>query len=279
MINDFMKNTGSTKQNTFIGLLKPNTVEDIMDYELMLGVKNDNKISYRYNNYGFRCDDFVKNENGKSFLFAGCSETEGAANRLEDTWSKALYDKISESKDLSGFYSVAKSGLNNSSIIKNIFTYISNFGLPEAIFVLFTDEYRFLCWSEEEKEYSYKYTALNTNVASRALGKKNVVKRGDMVNEIKISHAYSIILISILEDFCKINNIKLYWSSWAVDSYKDIAKYLSLDSFVDLTIGNEDIKKFNMKKMKARDHIHYGPDFHSFWADKFYLEFINDKNN
>ena len=37
-----------------------------------------NDITYKYNNYGFRCDDFTDwRENPIRILFAGCSMTEG----------------------------------------------------------------------------------------------------------------------------------------------------------------------------------------------------------
>lgn len=58
-------------------------------------------ITYKYNNYGFRCDDFDHWENYPyRILFAGCSITEGIGVPLEDLWAKKLHkmicDKIGE---------------------------------------------------------------------------------------------------------------------------------------------------------------------------------------
>lgn len=54
-----------------------------------------NDITYKFNNYGFRCDDFNSWENYPyRILFAGCSMTEGIGVPLEDLWAKKLHTKI-----------------------------------------------------------------------------------------------------------------------------------------------------------------------------------------
>ena len=84
----------------YFGRLIPNSEELLLDYEKKLHVKPDNKISYKYNNLGFRCDDFTSSHSGAHILFAGCSETEGASNALEECWANVLYNKIKKDTKL-----------------------------------------------------------------------------------------------------------------------------------------------------------------------------------
>jgi hypothetical protein len=84
-------------KNNYFGLLKPDTEENLLFYEKETA-PNQDPIVYKYNNKGFRCEDFTTDRKGMHILFGGCSETEGAANLLEDVWAKVLYNKIKESR-------------------------------------------------------------------------------------------------------------------------------------------------------------------------------------
>jgi len=59
-----------------------------------------NNANYKFNNYGFRCDDFDTYKNHKyRILFVGGSATEGIGLELQDCWPKILHGMICEELD------------------------------------------------------------------------------------------------------------------------------------------------------------------------------------
>lgn len=82
-----------------------------------------NDFDYKYNNYGFRCDDF---DDWRKFpyriLFAGCSMTEGIGVPLEDVWPKILHKKICEHYEIEmPFWSVAVGGTGIDQLVRYIY--------------------------------------------------------------------------------------------------------------------------------------------------------------
>lgn len=56
-----------------------------------------NKVYYKFNNYGFRCDDFVDCLDHKfRLLFVGGSTTEGMGLNVDDCWAKNFHQKVCE---------------------------------------------------------------------------------------------------------------------------------------------------------------------------------------
>ncbi len=54
-------------------------------------------VYYKFNNYGFRCDDFTDCKSHKfRLLFVGGSTTEGMGLDLEDCWAKQFHQKVCE---------------------------------------------------------------------------------------------------------------------------------------------------------------------------------------
>ncbi len=80
-------------------------------------------ISYVYNNYGFRCDDFGNyNDFPIRILFAGCSMTEGVGLPLEDTWPKILHKKICEHYKIQiPFWTVAAGGTGIDQLVRYVY--------------------------------------------------------------------------------------------------------------------------------------------------------------
>lgn len=264
-------------ENKYFGILNPNTEDFLMPYEKDLGVDPDPSLVYSYNNFGFRCEDFVKNHNGLHILFAGCSETEGAANKLEDTWSHILYSKIKKSEDMSGYYNVGKAGLTISAIVMNIFQYIDDFGLPDCIFVQFPDQTRYVTWSQEDGFYP-KYQVLGDNVSN--IEWDIFFTKHDDPKALNINILYNYLLLKNLIQFCKINSIRLIWSSWHHPSIEKFSSDTSLlDGYINTSTLNKEHWDIKIKDLKARDGYHFGRGFHKIWADQFYKEFLNDKDH
>lgn len=260
----------------YFGNLKPNSEEDVLWYEKEFKTNTKKAITYKYNNEGFRCDDFMLKKSGMHILFGGDSETEGAANLLEDTWSHILYNKIKEEFDVAGYYNVGKSGLTIAGVIMNVFQYIYEYGKPDCIFLQLPDQVRYIAW---DKDYGFvpRYPASTDDI--KHVKSNFFYKNEDESSIVQINIFYSCLLFKTLIQFCNLNSIKLIWSSWhRPTAISLIEKSNSKDGYVDTsTVGKEhwDIK---INDLKGRDGIHKGRGFHKIWASKFYEEFLNDKN-
>lgn len=264
-------------ENKYFGILNPNTEDLLMPYEKDLGINPEPNLVYSYNNFGFRCDDFVKNHNGLHILFAGCSETEGAANKLEDVWSHILYSKIKESEQTSGYYNVGKAGLTISAIVMNILQYINDFGSPDYIFVQLPDQTRYVTWSPEDGFYP-KYQVLGDNVSN--IEWDIFFTKHDDPEILNINILYNYLLLKNLIQFCKINNISLIWSSWHHPSIEKFSSDTSLlEGYINTSTLNKEHWDIKIKDLKARDGYHFGRGFHKIWANQFYKEFLNDKDH
>jgi hypothetical protein len=79
---------------------------------------------------------------------------------------------------------------------------------------------------------------------------------------------------------CKVNNIKLFWSTWNEPSSRPIISGAEVfDGYVPTFPATKEYWNIRIEDLKARDGYHYGRGFHKVWAEKFYEAFINDKDN
>lgn len=249
------------------------------------GRTDDGDVTYLYNNENFRCDDFINNHNGKHILFAGCSETEGVGGNIEQVWSKMLYDKLSINNNLSGFFSIARSGYGWQKIISNAMIYFEKFGYPEYMFILLPQVGRLYEWNNNNKTYMYvqKYTEAH-------LGREK-----NLPDELPLDN-YFVELINftiswqLFEKFCKSNNIKLLWTTWEHVDSVNIKTYNTFENFFNLdpdecmdyikkqyTQNNRTIDKNDVSKRDG----HSGTFINEYWSGKFEnrikeLGWIND---
>lgn len=81
------------------------------------------EFTYKFNNRGFRCDDFEAWEKHPiRIVFAGCSETEGAGLPLENVWAKIFHSKVcSELGHQIPFWSVAHGGASMDHVVKQLY--------------------------------------------------------------------------------------------------------------------------------------------------------------
>jgi hypothetical protein len=169
---------------------------------------------YNYENLfssTLRSDPLTKDHKTKTHsLFSGCSYTFGTGHSdRQDLWSKILYDNISSG---SGYFNIARPGNSISDIVFDIYKYVEEYGIPDKIFCLLPEYLR------EMKTYG-----------ARKLSKKEIkaihfFQKREVFNQIKG-----------LESFCKVNNIKLYVSSWH-DETENFLISMGLESVIPLVI-------------------------------------------
>lgn len=82
-----------------------------------------NDIEYKYNNYGFRCDDFESWEKHPyRILYAGCSMTEGIGLPLSDIWPTLLHKKLCSSLGVEiPYWTIASGGTGIDQMVRYIY--------------------------------------------------------------------------------------------------------------------------------------------------------------
>ena len=93
-----------------------------------------NDIDYKYNNYGFRCDNF---ESWKNYpyriLYAGCSMTEGVGLPLKDSWPKLLHNTICKSFNVEiPYWTIAVGGTGMDQMVRYFYN-IKDFLRPQIV--------------------------------------------------------------------------------------------------------------------------------------------------
>jgi hypothetical protein len=166
-----------------------------------LEIVDDGQVEYLYNSDRFRCDEFTNEHNNKKhILFAGCSETEGVGSPLDTVWSKIIYNSLSQNNDLSGYFSLGKSGWGWQKIINNFLIYSKKYGYPEYLIVLLPRVSRFYTWINDDWQYIQKFFSIQDHDFSKEEHRKLWI---DFVMGWKLFELY-----------CESNNVKLIWSSW-----------------------------------------------------------------
>jgi hypothetical protein len=269
--------------------------------EESLGVADDKSITYKYNSDSFRSEEFKKEHDGTHILFAGCSSTFGTACKYEDVWAKLVYEEISLTKKLSGYFNLGLAGASVDAIYKDILIYISKYSKPDFIFMLLPDPYRYFKYLDEvEKWYLTgclenkdkviddawgrrfgKQTAVSLTQGTETKNIKEIEKSKSFLSKEKVRDLQFHYLYQIqnIEMVCRAFEIKLIWSTWHIDSAKSIKNSQIYDNFISITEENEVLDYLNNVIEKTdtsfilRDGIHHGTEYHKYWSKKFLDKF------
>ena len=236
-------------------------------------------VKFSFNKHGYRSDDFTTNHIGKHILFLGCSQTFGDGLEIEETWSNLLYNKISKTEKLSGYFNLGfQLGSMRSSLI-NLIQYINEFGKPHVIFLNIPHIFRYYDYDTETKSYALSMIKFPSAINSNS----------KIFKKIKIDFFQDYL---ILDSFCKLNNIMFLSTSWDFEpnrsmSINEVISELAVlspntfKSFVPTIEKNlreycylHSIKYPNDKYyLFARDHVHAGTAINKYWADLLYQEY------
>lgn len=221
---------------------------------------NQTEILYNLNSLGFRTDEFKKITND-TILYSGCSVTFGGELPEDHIWPYILNENINNKYPS---YNLAYNAASIHAIIKNIFSFINNYGKPKFIMLCLPQYTRDIYYDNTLNGFinAIKYKKINYNLPDSL--KNFSINRSD---EDLLLH--SITLISILEQYCNDTDIKLIWSTWFKDDEK-IYKECGFNNFIEI---DSIIKTNNGKKYKyfdiARDGDHFGASWHINTAEHF----------
>ena len=194
---------------------------DLKEYSCM-SQYGENKIYYKLNTHGHRCEEFLPlDKNKTNILFAGCSVTFGEGLPEKYTWDNHLYNKLKDNyENIGPFNSLGYPGQGSDHIVDNIISYCNKFGNPKFIYVLLPDYGRMKSWDSNSQSFKTIYAENEINYSSDQLDLHNFL----------LEYVRS---IQRLKDYCTINNISLFLTSWdAPTSY--IISRLNLKSFISL---------------------------------------------
>jgi hypothetical protein len=180
------------------------------------GMPVDVNTEYYYNNFGYRSEDWFGNS---KVLAVGCSNTFALGVPIEYSWHQILSKMMNQD-----IRNLSRPGASIMDLVSKMFAYFKEFGNPEIIFCLFPDPFRIripgnkkLITSKNAQDgimndiYLAKYS--DNPIAARPKYLKKPYEYEDIV-PMEMAVFLSSQAIHSLEQYCKSNNIKLFWSSW-----------------------------------------------------------------
>jgi len=233
---------------------------------------------YRLNKNFYRTNNFKKNIDGETVLFAGCSFTFGAGLPENLVWTNMLVDKLNIDK--SKTFNIGVSGASIHSIIKDSMIFIRKYGKPKKIFILFSEMSRDLVYRSYYKE--------NFDVVQNVLYRSEYLEQSEpnakkyILNYVHENNVlrYST-MIGLFEEFCEESGIELLWSTTMKADY-DVFKLLNFKYISKNFINFLDVYSENSKNIKninnlpfwdvADDGQHPGTAYHYLLSELFFKE-------
>ena len=200
-------------------------------------------ITYKFNNNGFRCDEFNL-ESDLRIVFLGCSITEGIGVNQNEIWANIFLEKLkSKFNTFIPYWNLSLAGCGLDALLRAYYNY----------FILLQPHYviaYFPCYRKEIYDQRTKeIVSLNIHEPQHFIS--------ESLDENIISYETSknfLFLQLLLEKY----NTKLFWNTWE-----------------DLKFYPNKINKFNSSidwDQKARDKMHPGPFAHKKFAEDVWKE-------
>jgi len=191
----------------------------------------DDSISYEFNKYGYRSDDFDIKETSNNFLFSGCSYGLGTGLPLESTWTRQVNRNFNKEK----YFNISVNGGSPRYGINDIYKYIRLFGKPEAIFIFWATIERLPVFHDSHDnniqtttDFVDYYKLIKQNVDAY---KNDFSLYYDFMNSMKN-----------LEDYLESIDVPIIWSVFDMDWSERIALG-SFRGFINIH-GDEDMYEF-----------------------------------
>jgi hypothetical protein len=183
------------------------TTYNLKEHSYLLELRKKT-YNYKFNNYGFRCDEFTT-ASELPILFLGCSHTMGVGLEIEDVWSKVLIEKI---KNYTGkkipFWNLSIGGSSIDRQATVLEKYIHELN-PKLIFFLIPSMFR-------------RHIALTNRVIDLRPTRMNVNEYGHRIIR-DLTRAESVLLdenyaayesyknLRLIDTLAKLKNSKIYY--------------------------------------------------------------------
>jgi len=209
-------------------------------------------IKYKFNNYGFRCDDFDHWEKHPlRVVFTGCSYSEGVGLSLENTWPKIIHKNLCDDFGLMPFWnlSAAASGLDH--IVKYLYHY-GDMLHPQIVIC-------YLPNIERRERWVGDYFTANTPTPMYDKLNKTFLKEEFISYQTEKDFVMLNLLLEKLDSYMifhpAVNDIDI--------SYMNLLNIQQIDF-------NADIMYHDTKLDVARDNMHPGPRSNIEFASRLY---------
>lgn len=184
-------------------------------------IKRD-EYSYKWNSDGVRSKEFSEKPN---VITLGCSITFGLGLPENLTWGNILEKKLKEV----GNYSVGNISYNGSSIMKAISSFFGMINKYE-----YKPDYVICNFPNLERAYfpnpTVDYIGDLFWYKHDTLTKASAPFPWSKILPVEWIYYSNLDYIKMLEVFCKINNIKLIWSTWSTNISQEMEKFI-IDNF------------------------------------------------
>jgi len=232
--------------------------------------KDCDEIRYKFNNYGFRSDDFDI-DSDVSILFTGCSYTEGIGLPANKMWTNRLLSRLkAKTGKTIPHYNLALAGAGLDSIANGLYWYSTKFKKHlDYIVILFPPFSR--------REYCYNTKDIKTWFHPESPGLSADSKVVDeLFIDIEFIKYQSIKNLALIDSISKSLNAKVIYSMW---------DFPGIDTEYEVNIIQQNFPDFEYIKYPdlkydidfARDSTHPGPTMHEKISELFFNEYF--KNN
>lgn len=209
-------------------------------------------ISYDYNNYGFRCDDFEDYQKHPiRVLFTGCSLTEGIGLPVEHTWAKLFHNKMCE--DLGEkipYWNIGLGGTGTDHMLRYLY-HVGDLLQPQVIISYLPNVERRERWDGE------------------TFGPWTLLYDRDPGTELMINEE-----LAYYQTTKNLAMINLLLDQWNSTMFCTLVDQNMRDVFDNL--DNIKVKRSLILRQiyqPARDNLHPGPKPNELFADEMFQEF------
>jgi hypothetical protein len=253
---------------------------------------NEFGLDMEINSSGFRGPDFLKNID---LLFIGCSHTFGQGIREEDIWGVRLAKKNNWS-----YNNISYPGASVMHLVYSVFKYFEEYSNPKYLIANFPPYVRIRSYvdhtyltgsykSNPNPDYS-EYGPHNVYGDENKKNYEKFIKLPTTANKIfsdEFTYMLNSMFISILEKYCKENNIIFIWSKWGVqdldigaenffkNEYKFDKNIIKLQYKENLLDCSHPEINYRDTYYLASDKEHFGSHWHLHVAEHF-ERIIND---
>jgi hypothetical protein len=201
------------------------------NYKKLFWNPDETKNPYEPNSMGYRSEEFTEN---RDIVFSGCSQTWGEGVMLDGIWGNILSKSLNKKS-----YNIGLSARSPQFIVKNTIAFCKKYGNPKAIFCLFPDFTRIQMISDSAFMVgkftppgivgSHEYPVLPNRISPIKDTKYSKAPHlaEDMIPS-EFIFSINLDYIHMLELYCKLNNIKLFWGTW--DKWQDEYLHKNIDS-------------------------------------------------
>jgi hypothetical protein len=189
------------------------------------------KTTYKYNNYGLRCDDFTLPNPEQHIVFAGSEITVPENIDLEKGWAHITYSALHPGE--TNFRNLAYSGCSMQRLVSNIFKYFRHFGNPDVLCVLAPDVIRKVGVIVDKNVFKTKIYNQYMDVTPPLIEHNLFAEPVDYPLTLLVYEYLQ--YARFLEQYCYATGIKLYWTSFD-QSTNDVIKKHDFRYFFDVDL-------------------------------------------